>query len=199
MNLIYSQNISANPNRHICFFANTQKSKQKKQKSLFSAPLSKTIFILLFLLSITSCAPQSKDTYMERYQNFINEIDEKSKDYSEQDWEKADKKYKKFNEDWYLRFEDDFTWKESIILSKYKFQYNLKKARINSKEFFDTYIKNDYEKLKEQIKNYSENDMNEDIKFLLEQAKEIGDSAKKTIEDIFEELNIDMNSIGNEN
>lgn len=198
MNLVFYQRIFANANRHICFFSDAQKSAQKKQKSQFSSALSKTGFFLLILLFITSCGPQSKETYLKKYQNFITEINEESDDYSEQDWEKADEKYTKFNNDWHKKFEDELTWEEDIILAKYKFQYNLKKTKVNSNEFFHNYIKNDYEQLKEQLKYYSENEMDEDIEFLLEQAKEIGDSATKTIEGIFKELNIDINNLGND-
>ena len=62
----------------------------------------------------------------------------------------------------------------------------------------DTYIKNDFEKIKEQIECCSENEVNEEVEFLLEQAKEIGDSATKSIEDIIKELHFDINSFGDE-
>jgi len=194
INLVFCQRFFANANRHICFFANTQKPTQKKQKSLFPTALWKIVSLMLILL-ITSCAPQSKESYLKDYKEFISEVNEESKNYSEQDWEKADEKYEKYTGEWYEKFEDEFTWKEDVILTKYQFQYNLTKIKRNSTDFFNSFIREDYEQLKEQIKYYSENEMNEDIEYILKQATEFGESATETVEDILKELDIELDEL----
>jgi uncharacterized protein YdcH (DUF465 family) len=189
INLIFCQRFFANANRHICFFANTQKPKQKKQKSLFPNALLKTISLILILL-ITSCAPQSKESYLEDYKEFITEISENNANYTEEDWKNKDEKYEKFTGEWYEKFKDDFIWKDNILLTKYEFQYNLYKLKGNSSELFDELFK-DYDQLKEQVKYYSENDMEKDLEFLLKEAEEVGKTATETLEEIFKELEIE--------
>lgn len=195
-NFVFCQRFFAIANRHICFFASPLNPLLKKQKSLFPTALWKT-GVLMILLVITSCAPQSKESYLENYKEFISEVTQESEKYSEQDWEKSDEKYQKYTEQWYAKFEDEFTWKEEILLTKYKFQYNLAKMKKGSKDFFDTYLRDDYEQLKEQIKYYSENEMDEDIEYILQQAKEFGESATETVEQILDELNIELEQLQN--
>jgi hypothetical protein len=191
---IFCQRFFASANRHICFFANLQKPTLKKQKSLFSFAQWKT-GALMILLILTSCAPQSKESYLKNYKEFVSEVNQESQKYTEQDWEKADEEYKKYTEQWYEKFADELTCKEEMLLTKYKFQYNLAKVKDDSKDFFDTYLKDDYEQLKEQIKYYSENEMNDDIEYILQQAKEFGESANEAVEQIFDELNIKLEEL----
>jgi clan AA aspartic protease (TIGR02281 family) len=51
INLVFCQPFFANANRLFCFFANTQKPTQKKQKSLFLNALLKIVIILALFLS----------------------------------------------------------------------------------------------------------------------------------------------------
>lgn len=178
----------------------TRKMRGSEHKGLrlkYNTPTIKNIWekalVFILILSLTaSCAPQSKKSYFKKYKDFITEIKEKSEEYSDKDWIKANKKFDKFNTDWYNKFEDEFTWKEESILLKYKFQYNFKKSKVISKAQFESLIKNDIEQLKEQIKYYSENNMNDDIEFLLDQARDLSETATKTIEDILNEFDIDI-------
>lgn len=172
-------------------------NKIEKINLVFCQNLFTNAMVLMLILLITSCSPQSKESYLEDYKEFISEVRKENKGYTEQNWEKTDEKYKKFSGEWKKKFKDEFTWKEQIILTKYEFQYNLIKTKKSSVEFFNTYLKEDYDKLKEQIKYYSENEMDDDIKFLMKEAKEIGDSATKVIEEIFIELNIEIKKIQN--
>jgi len=155
-----------------------------------------SIFLMLVFLFF-SCSPQSKESYMKKYEGFMIDLNEKCETYRDKDWEKAEKKFQKFNSDWYDIFKDEFTMKEELIILKYKFQYNLLKIKANSKIFFDSDVKEHYNELKEQIKFYSDNDMKDELKELLNQAKEIGDSATQSVEQIFKELDIDLDKLRN--
>ncbi len=161
------------------------------QNNLYHASCIITITLLITFF-LTSCSSQTKESYLEDYKTFISEVSEKNLIFSDDDWEKADQKYEKFTDEWYKKFEDEFTWKEEILLGKYSLQYNFFKAKKSSTNFFNTYLKKDYDKLKEQIKYYSENEMEEDLEFLIREATEMGDSATRLIEDIFKDLEIEF-------
>lgn len=130
---------------------------------------------------------------MENYRLFIAEVELECEDYTEADWYKADDKFDKFSGEYYNLFADEFDWKDEVLLAKYVVQYNLYKGKGYSKDFFDSFLREDYNKMKDQVQYYYENDMNDDIEFLIEQAKEIGDSAISIINEIVEELEITLN------
>ncbi|MBL4586358.1 MAG: hypothetical protein JKX84_04765 [Flavobacteriales bacterium] len=130
---------------------------------------------------------------MERYKDFVAEIKEKQETFEEGDWKGADEEYAKFSEEWYRKFEDEFTFKEKLILSKYEIQYNYIKAKKEAIDIFDVFVREDYEELREQVKYYADNDMEEDLKTLVKEAKEVGDSAVKMLEEIITELEIEAN------
>lgn len=154
--------------------------------------ISSVLFVsMVFVMS--SCAPQTKESYMENYRQFITEVERDCEGYSEEDWYRADESFDKFRGEYYYLFEDEFDWKDEVVLAKYVVQYNLSKAKGVSKDFFDLYLNDDIDKMKEQVKYYLENEMDDDLEFLLEQAKEIGDSAVSIINEIVEELEIVKN------
>lgn len=151
--------------------------------------------ILLFVVLLGSCAPQSKESYLERYKEFIADVSQNYETYSETDWEESLEQYESFSGEWYRMFKDDLTWKEQVLVGKYEIQYNLLKVKEGSFGFITTFLKDDYEKLKSQVEYYYENDMAEDIEFLVDQAREIGDSAVSMMTDIIEELEIELEEL----
>ncbi len=144
------------------------------------------LFIGLFL---TSCAPQTKESYLEQYQSFVQDVKSNHNTYLEKDWAEKDEDYKKFSEQWRVRFEEEFTWKELIILEKYKIEYNFYRFSHDFRSIKDLVdIKAD--ELKELIKMYKDNDMQKEIEALGKEALEMGDSTVMMLNEIFKELNI---------
>ena len=80
------------------------------------------IFFSLVLVLI-SCSPQTKESYLEDYEEFISTIDKESENYTDEDWINIEEKYNKFNGEWYDKFEDELTWKEQIVIYKYQSQF----------------------------------------------------------------------------
>ena len=150
------------------------------------------VIVLFFILIMVSCSPQSKDSYLENYKKFISDVGQKYEAYTEEDWIRSETKYKRYSVDLYEKFKDELTWQEEVLIGKYEFQYNLIRIKETTVDFFNSYLKEDYEKLKGQVVYYYENEMMDDIEFLLEQAQEIGDSAIIVMNDIIEELNIEL-------
>ncbi len=154
----------------------------------------KILVLILVTLTVISCRPFSKESYLEKYDKFISEVSEKSASYTDKDWEKADEKFKKFNTDWYDHFKEDLTLKEKLTTTKYNVQYSYYKAMPQAMDLFNTYLKGDYEKVKERIKYYKENKMDKDIDALLKLAKESGESSLNKIKEIINEVDKEINN-----
>ena len=144
---------------------------------------------ILTLTIITCSTPMSKDSYLEKFKEFISEVKKENSNYNEKDWKEKDKKYTKFIDEWYNKFKDELTWKEQIVIKKYCFQYQL----IKTKGIAGNYLKSDYKKLKKQVQYYVENDMQDDIDLIMKQAEEAGESATKALKDILEEVENELN------
>jgi hypothetical protein len=79
--------------------------------------------VVLFFV-IKSFSPFSKESYLEKYEAFMDKVAEERDTYSDEDWKEIDEEYEQFNEEWYKKFEDELTWKEDLTLTKYSAQYN---------------------------------------------------------------------------
>lgn len=149
------------------------------------------VLILLFLFVVlTSCAPQSKDSYLKEYQKFILNVKNECENYSEGDWLRADKKFIVFSEELYGKFEQDLTWKESLLLSKHEVKYQFLKFKHEFSSISEIFKDENIGDLKKQIKFYSENGMEDDIEFVRKQALEVGDEAVSEFEVILKELEL---------
>jgi len=165
---------------------NTPPNKIAKRRNLIPK-FSWGVKYLILVLWITSCAPQSKESYLKQYKEFITEVRKNMENYTKDDWKKKDQEYERFIGKWYEKFKDDFIWEDNTLLAKYEFQYNLYRSEGNSFELFKDLLK-DYGRLKEQVKFYAENDMEKDLDSLKREAKEIGETATETLDEVFKEF-----------
>ena len=159
---------------------------------------STLVLILILSIGLTSCAPQSKESYMNDYEEFLTEISEQSQSFTDSDWSEVDKKYEQFTGEWQDKFNDEYTFQEELILSKNDIQYNLLRAKVEAKKLFENVLEVDYDELKLKVRQYAEKDMTNDISNLLLEAKQTGDSALQMMEQILIELEIDLNEINQE-
>jgi hypothetical protein len=67
----------------------------------------------------------SKESYIDRYEAFIEEVSNERDSYTDDDWKDADEKYEKYNKEWYDKFESELSWKEKLKITKYSTQYNI--------------------------------------------------------------------------
>ena len=155
-------------------------------------PNIKKILILvgiLLALLLSSCSPQTKESYLEDYEAFVNQVDKENKDYTDEDWKEIEEEYEKYNGEWYNKFEDEFTWKEELVLTKYQFQFNLMRLKYDSEDIGNLFNKEDYTELKKQLKYYTENKMDSDIAFIMEQAAEMGTAYAELVDSLLTNLN----------
>ena len=159
-------------------------------KKHFYAKVFKSKFhlILFGILLFTACAPQTKESYLQDYQDFMQDVKEHYDTYSQEDWKEKDKKFKKFSEEWYDKYKDDLTWKEQLRLGKYAIQYNVYKLGGKSGKSIDQVFGKDLDELKKQVQYYKDHQMDKDIEDLTKQAQDLGKEAQKTLDDIFKQL-----------
>jgi hypothetical protein len=154
-------------------------------------PFSKTVsflLILVFLVGINACVPMSKESYLAKYDDFIEKTKSQHTNYSEADWAKSDLVFEKFNGIWFTKFDDEFTIKDHLQISKFKIEYNLLKLKSNSKDLFHALGFDDYEDLKKHLSHYLKNDMEQDVQAVIDQAKIMGDSAFIRVNNILKDL-----------
>jgi hypothetical protein len=140
--------------------------------------MKNTHFILFyFFCLLVSCSPMSKASYLKQYDSFMEDVSSNYTNYNDQDWKDTDDKFKKFDEEWYKKFEEDLSFSEKATIYKYNLQYVVYRNSKGSTDFFNKYLKNGYEDLKEKIQYYKDNQMNDDLNKLEKIAREAGDSA----------------------
>lgn len=144
-------------------------------------------FAIVFM--VTSCfAPSSKETYLIQYEKFVANVGKNHKNYNKNDWEYADKRFEKFSTEWYNQYKNELAPSDETKVASLAAQYQSYKGVNKLREFYDEVLKKDVTEIKEKIRYYIDNDMNEDLEKLKEGAKEIGDSTLKVVEDIIEEI-----------
>jgi len=157
---------------------------------------TKILITGVVLVCLSSCAPMSKESYLKKYNNFISEISDNYKSYSDKMWEKQTKKYEKFTGKWYEKFKGDFTLleKAKIKVNETKFHYykTLSRSSATIKEWFDALNVNE---IKEKAQYYINNNMEDDLKQLYDEARKAGSTAEKTITEILNDLQVNIEKL----
>ena len=83
----------------------------------------KNLIFIFLLFSFIACRPFTKESYLKDYDTFITKIADEEPSYTESDWESTEKKFQKFNTDWYDHFSNDLTFAEKLTVTKLHTQY----------------------------------------------------------------------------
>ncbi|MFB6317014.1 DUF6565 domain-containing protein [Saccharicrinis sp. FJH54] len=90
---------------------------------------TKVFFVItVFLISVMySCSfePGSKDAYLSQFNDFVENVGNSYKDYTDETWEKKDKQFSKYTDEWYMKFKDELNVKEQITVKKLAIKYAL--------------------------------------------------------------------------
>ena len=155
----------------------------------------RTIFLMLqLLLLLVACSPATKEAYLNDYKSFIERVGDERKEYGEAKWTAVKAEYKLYSDEWYKKFEDEFTVKERMLLAGYEAKFAYYVAAQKTGEAFDDMMESlrssDKKGIRAKIENYIENDMEDDIEELYKEAKKIGGESLETVEEVLEELDI---------
>jgi membrane-associated HD superfamily phosphohydrolase len=142
------------------------------------------LLIIISIFTFSACTPMTKEQYIEDYDDFIAEVSANHSDYTQKDWHEIDKKFEKFDNEWHSKFKEDFTVKDRIKLNGYKLRYNSMKLK---KQFFKA-SEMSYDIIKKEIEYYIENDLNEDLEQMQQEASKLSDTLVDMMDDIIKEL-----------
>lgn len=77
---------------------------------------------LLLLISVSSCTV-TKESYLKKFDSFVEHVKEESPKYDETDWEKAEEKFSQLSGPDYKKFEQALTAQEKLKVAKLIGQY----------------------------------------------------------------------------
>jgi len=159
--------------------------------------MKKHLYFSAMIIVVVGCsAPMSKESYLKKFNAFITEVSENHKTYSEKDWERQTKKYQKFSGEWYEKFKSDFTFREEVVIrgNRTKWQYYL---RLNQASAFvrGTIDRLSIREMKDQVEFFINNNMKDDLLKFYEDAQKAGKDAQNAVNDIFKELQINVNEL----
>lgn len=154
----------------------------------------RNLFILLItLFMVTSCAPSSKEEYLERYKKFMDEVSENYKTYSPEQWEMANEKFARFNNQWYQKFRPTLTWAEKATIAGYQFKYQGLRVACELGTFYDESMKTEMDELRSKVQYYVDNHLEEDLERFLEEVKVAGKAIYEELKRMADEINNNTN------
>lgn len=148
----------------------------------------------LIVILVSSCAPMSKDVYLNNYDKFVENVRENHEKFTESDWINADKKFDEYSNKLFVKFEPEFTLEEKVLVTKYRLQYDIYRYKDDAIDIIldalSTYteLKNEISReiknqTKQEISEYIDNDLEEDIHYLFEYSGKIKDILKLKVKD----------------
>jgi hypothetical protein len=156
----------------------------------------KALVTCVVVLCLAACSPTSKESYLKKYNLFVSEVSGNYKTYDDEAWVKQTEKYKKFSDEWYNKFKDEFTLKEQIAIkanqAKWHYYRNLNEATSTVKQLLDTL---DLAGIKKQLQYYIDNNMQSDLQKFYEDVQRAGKDAQEAISGILKELNVKIDDL----
>lgn len=80
------------------------------------------VCIAVITLGLTNCTV-TKESYLKKFDNFVEDVQDHSSKYSEADWSKAEKTFKELSGPNYKKFESELTIQEKLKVAKLIGQY----------------------------------------------------------------------------
>ena len=144
------------------------------------------LIVILFFLTSSCLAPVTKESYLDKFEKFVEHVEQNHTNYNKKDWQWADSQFEKYRKDWYYKFKGEYTLKDQLTIKGLILKYNSLRGNQDFGEILRELFNDDVEDIKEKVQEYIEKDMDEDLDKLIEGAAEIGDSAVKVLEEIIE-------------
>ncbi|WP_297086896.1 DUF6565 domain-containing protein [uncultured Draconibacterium sp.] len=144
------------------------------------------VFGLIYLLSCSQ--PTSKEDYLNKFSRFVQRVEENHKKYTTNDWEWADKKFERYNSEWYINYRNEFTFEDQIKIKGLIIKYHALKNKESIGDLLHDLFKDDVNNIGDKFQQYVDEDLDEDLDKIIDGATEIGDSAVKVLEQVVKEL-----------
>lgn len=155
---------------------------------IFEMKYLKYLIVCCLVWMLACSAPTSKEDYLDRFERFVERVDNNKNKYTQKDWEWADEKFEKYNTEWYLEYLDDFTVDDQIKIKGLIIKYHTLKNKESVGDLLRNLFKDDVNKIGDKVQKYIDEDLDEDLDKIIDGTIEIGDSAAKVMEEIVHEL-----------
>lgn len=166
-----------------------RQKKMKHNRNIRHTKYFPAVVTAAFLLLVSSCmVPTSKETYINRFEKFVERIEKEHEKYESKDWKWADSQFEKFSEEWYDIYREELSLREKLQVQTLVIRYETLRGRDKTEKRIREYLKEDAKELREKVEEYLQEDADEDLEKLKQGMKEIGDSAVKVFEDIVKSL-----------
>lgn len=163
--------------------------KNEMMKNFSSGFLLKSLLIAGVLFLVYSCfAPANKEVYLEKFEQFIEKVEKGHEQYTADDWQWADKRYKKFSGEWYRKFKGEYTLEDQIRIKGLIVTYKMLKGNMDTNSTLNDLFREDLDDFKKRLDDYLENDADEDLEKLKEEAEKMGDSAIRLLDEVLRDL-----------
>lgn len=111
-----------------------------------------SLLTLVLFSTIVSCSPKpTKDQYLERFSEFVDEVTKDAKEYSDEDWQKADKQFRKFVEQNSPEYDGLLSADERKLIGKLEGRYLMLRTKSGFKK-----VKKELKELKDQGEGFFE-------------------------------------------
>ena len=137
--------------------------------------------VILFV----GCAPFSKESYLSRYEQLVNEAADVHKDCSQIKWAGYEESFEKFSTEYYDKFKGELTGAEKLKVVGYESKFigyrALRKIHLktNKKSEAGQMIDN----IVDDVKNYIDEGLEKDVQSIKKDVEKTIDEISETIED----------------
>lgn len=151
--------------------------------------LIKSVMVVFLFFPVVSCLePASTADYLDRFEQFVKDVEKNGSKFNESDWKWANKRYSKYTGVYYDRFREDLKMEEKIRVTVLKGRYLAAKGSSSEGRLIQENLKENVDKLGQDVQKYLDENLDEDIEEITKGAREIGDSAVKVVEEVLREL-----------
>ena len=151
----------------------------------------KSVLAVLVIFIALACSPKSKEDYIERFSDFVEETEIKAKKGTIEDWGALDKKYEQYNETFYREFESDLGFKDQIKIGANRIRYQVIRNKTELLE--DILNDKDVKEIRTKLKDYIENDLDKDVDEIVREAEKVGDEFGKAVKEIVDDIERELN------
>lgn len=150
------------------------------------------MLLVLFLIAISCSSPSSKENYLEDYEVLIEVVSEKYMHLKGDDWNDYDEQYGKFRNEWYEKFEEEFTLEEKLKIGGLSAKYLYCRNIASELDEYLLRINQEFDLFKKDIQEYIDNDMEEEIQHLIDISKELGEKEFEKVKKALQELDYEI-------
>ena len=143
------------------------------------------ISFLILSIALSSCLiPSSPETYVKNFSRFVGDVEKNGEKFSLSDWQYANKRYARYIGEWYDKFSGDLTVEQQSEVRTLKIRYLTERGKNRFARFFKNELGKDLDEIKDDVQHYLKKELPQDMQELGRGAREIGDSAKKVMQEI---------------